>query len=62
MTRQELYQLLEKGPVFLDGATGTMLQEESSPVSRQTPSKARTGFIGTVPSFQLAPDTYQRFS
>ena len=28
MTRQELYQLLEKGPVFLDGATGTMLQED----------------------------------
>ena len=32
MTRQELYQLLEKGPVFLDGATGTMLQEAGLPV------------------------------
>ena len=32
MTRETLYQLLEKGPVILDGATGTMLQEAGMPV------------------------------
>ncbi len=32
MIREELYQMLDKGPLFLDGATGTMLQEAGLPV------------------------------
>ena len=40
----------------------TMLQEESSPVSRQTPSAVRIDFIGTVPSFRVAGWHHQRFS
>lgn len=31
MTREELYGLLEKGPVFLDGATGSNLQKAGMP-------------------------------
>jgi len=32
MTREELYGLLRKGPVFLDGATGTNLQKAGMPI------------------------------
>ena len=31
MTKRELYQLLESGPVILDGATGTNLQQDGMP-------------------------------
>ena len=32
MTREDLYQLLEQGPVFLDGATGTNLMKAGLPM------------------------------
>lgn len=32
MTREELYKLIENGPVYLDGATGSNLMKAGMPV------------------------------